>query len=99
MTKGLKTLWIYTLLNIKHVSILTTVRSNLSFLYVPVQIQNVDIGKGVHQRLAHTAKGGVIKVAMVGDKGKYASPRALYPPLPEADKLNIVILKLRCSRL
>ena len=83
----------YSLLDIKHIFIFAAVRGNFFFLHIAVKVKNINIGKGIHQGLAHTAEGGVIQVAVVGNKAQDALPCFLYPPLPKANEFHIVILQ------
>src|SRR5712691_1666273 len=79
------------LLDIKNVFIFCTISGMLFFLTIAMQIKDVDIVEIMQQALAHTPESGIIKVTMIGDKGKNAIARSLDTPLCEANKLNIVI--------
>jgi hypothetical protein len=33
-----------------------------------MQVQNVNIGKGIHQGMAHAEEGGVVQIGVIGNK-------------------------------
>src|SRR5207302_8496878 len=58
-----------------------------------MQIKNVDVIKGLHEALAHTSKGWVAQVPVIGDKGQDTIASLLNTPLGETDELYIVIVE------
>ena len=81
------------LLYVKNVFVLGTVRSVFLFTGVAVQVKEVYFVKSVHQRLTHSTKGGVIKIAVIRDKPEDASANLVNFPLGKPDELDVVILK------
>jgi len=82
----------YTLLYIKNILILTSVRRPLLLLCIPVEIEHVYPVKRLSQRFAHALKCGIIEPCMVCDDADHSIANCLHLHLREADKLHIVVL-------
>ncbi len=62
-------------------------------LAIAVQVKHVDGIEALHETAAHSAKGGIIKVAVIGDEGQDARARAFDAPLSIAHELDIIIIE------
>ncbi len=58
-----------------------------------MQIQHVDVIEGLHETLAHSSKGRVIEIAVIGNEGEDAVASACNPPLGKADELHVVVVE------
>ena len=83
----------HALLDVEHVVVLAAAGRFFFLFAVAVQVEQVDVVKALHQALAHAAKGGVVQVAVVGDKGQHAVAGALDAPLRKADELDVVVVE------
>lgn len=80
----------HTLLDVEDVLVLAAVWRRLLLLGVAVQVEEVDVGKALHQTAAHSTKDGIVEVTMVGDKGEDTAPGSVYTPLPKSDEFHVV---------
>ena len=83
----------HALLDIKHVLVGRAVGGGFLFLGVAVQVENVDFVKRRQQALAHTAKGGVVQVGVVGNHRHHALAVLGHLPLGKAQELDVVVLQ------
>src|SRR6266496_5704110 len=83
----------YSLLNIKNVLIICSIRRLLVFLTITMQIKDINLIKALHKALAHASECGIIQIAMIGNEGKDAITSAFDTPLGKANKLDIVVVQ------
>src|SRR5579862_2138564 len=81
------------LLNVKNILVLASIRGNVWFLSVAVQVIHPNLAKALHQALTHSTKGWIVQVSVIGDKAQDAVPSSIYAPLSKANELYIVILQ------
>src|SRR5450830_1059387 len=79
--------------DVEHIFVLAAAGGLLLLEGIAVQIEDVQLVKGCHQRLTHTAEGRVVQVAVIGYEPEDALARLVDLPLSEADELDIVVLK------
>src|SRR5216684_3334979 len=78
----------HTLLNIEDILVLCAIRSFFLLLTVPMQIEYVNFIEALHEALAHSPEGGIIKIAMIGDEGQDAITGLFNSPLRETDEFH-----------
>ena len=61
-----------TLLDVKQIFILRTVRTTLFLLTATVQVEDLDIREGLHEGLTHTPMCNAINISVVSYEGKDA---------------------------
>src|SRR6266487_1894340 len=79
--------------DVENVLVLRPIRSALSTIRVPVQIEHVDVSKRSQEARAHAAKRRVVEVGVICDECEYAAAGAINPPLAESDELDVVVLE------
>ena len=83
----------HALLDIEDIFVLAAVRGFFFFLGVPMEVEDVNPVKGLHQALAHAAKGRVIQKGMVGDDANHAFFHLVHLPLGKAYELDVIVLE------
>ena len=58
-----------------------------------MQIEEINLIKGLHEILPHAAKRRVVQIAVVGDEGQHTLASLFNAPLPPAQELHIVVLQ------
>ena len=58
-----------------------------------MQVEHVQLIEGLHQRLSHAPKRGVVQKGMVGDDAHHAFLHLFHLLLGEADELDVVVLQ------
>jgi hypothetical protein len=81
------------LLDVEQVFVGAAVGGALFASRVAVQVHDIQPLEGAQQARPHPAKGRVVQIGVVGDERHDALPRALNPPLGEANELHIVVLQ------
>ena len=79
--------------NIKDVLIGTAIRTTLFLQRIAVEIKNIYVVEGAHEALAHSGKGGVFQVAVIGDHAYDTLPSLLNLPLGKTKKLYVIVLQ------
>src|SRR5207248_3121142 len=83
----------YTWHDVKYILILCTIWCTLFLFDAPMKIKHINLLEALHSVLAHSPKSGIIKVAMIGDKGKNTIACSMNAPLSETNKFDIIILQ------
>src|SRR5690348_8631613 len=82
----------YSLLNIEYILIFATVRCFLFLLRIPMKVIDINVTEAIHQTLSHPAKGRIIQISVIRNKGQNTVSSPFDSPLCKSNKLNVIIL-------
>src|ERR1017187_5638714 len=84
----------HALLDVENILVrLAAAGNGLLFLGIAVQVEDINLVKGLHEILPHAAKGRIIEIAVVGDEGQHALSGLVNAPLAPAEEFNVIILQ------